>query len=137
MLMGVNHRKWSFALSFFSLHSNCFIIPRPPIPRRLFTAMTNLGIMDQIVKHEYPIANSQSSLKIVSTFFHVVQLELLPSHLPATLHAFTWDHKLHYSWSYLPNHMGERGGKNEEGPATLAKFIDELEKVTILLSKDT
>ena len=99
--------------------------------------MTNLGIMDQVVKHEYPIANSQSSLKIVRTFFHVELLESNPTHLPAALHAFTWDNKLHYSWSYLPNHMGERGGKNEEGPATLAKFIDELEKVTILLSKDT
>ena len=32
--------------------------------------------------------------------------------------------------------MGEEGSKNEEGPATLAKFIDELEKVTILLSME-
>ena len=53
------------------------------------------------------------------------------------LHAFTWDNKLHYSWSYSPTHMGEEGSRSEEGPATLAEFIDELEKVTILLSHDT
>ena len=99
--------------------------------------MTNLGVLDQVVKHEYPVANSQSSLKIVRTFFNVVLLELFATYLPAMLHAFTWDNKLHYSWSYSPTHMGEEGGRNEEGPATLAKFIDELEKVTILLSRDT
>ena len=97
--------------------------------------MTNLGVSDQVANHKYPIANSQSSLKIMRTFFNVVLLELFATHLPAMLHAFTWDNKLHYSWSYSPNHMGEEGSKNE-GHATLAKFIDELEKVTILLSQD-
>ena len=93
--------------------------------------------MDHIVKHEYPIVNSQSSLKIVRTFFHSMVFEFLPTLLPAALHAFTWGNKLHFSWSYSPTHMGEEGGKNEEGPATLAKFIAELEQVIILLSQDT
>ena len=99
--------------------------------------MTHLGVLDQVVKHEYPVANYQSSLKIVKTFFNVDLLELFATRLPATLVAFTWDNKLHYSWSYPPTHMGKEGGRNEGGPTTLAKFIDELEKVTILLSQDT
>ena len=122
--------------SLFFTPLNCSI-PRPPLPLRLFSTMTNHGVLDHIVKHEYPIVNSQSSLKIVKTFFHCMTLELQPTLLPVALHAFTWDNKLHYSWSYSPTHMGEEGGKNEEGPATLAKFIAELEKVTILLSQDT
>lgn len=92
--------------------------------------------MDQVVKHEYIIANSQFSLRVAKTFFHCVLLHFNQSLLPVRLYAFTRDNKLQYSWSYSPTHMGEEGGKNEEGLATLAKFITELEKVTILLSQD-
>jgi hypothetical protein len=98
--------------------------------------ITNFGVVDSILKPEYPVPGTSSSLKITNTYFNNVIFHLPEALLPLLLQAYTWQGQLYYSFSYSPAHMGENAGATEEGPATFAKFLAELESVTKMLGRD-
>ena len=96
--------------------------------------ITNFGVVDSILKPEYPVPGTSSSLKIINARFCNVIFHLPESLLPILLHAYTLQGLLYYSFSYSPAHMGKDAGAAEEGPATFTKFLKELEIVTKLLA---
>jgi hypothetical protein len=96
--------------------------------------ITNFGVIDSILKPEYQVQGTSSSLKIVNTYFNNVMFHLPQSLLPLLLQAYTWRGQLHYSFSYSSVHMGKDAGAAEEGPATFSKFLVELEAVTKILA---
>ena len=107
----------------------------PSYPLRIF-GITNFGVVDSILKPEYTVPGTSSTLKIANTYFNNVIFHLPESLLPLLLQAYTWQGQLYYSFSYSPAHMGKDAGAAEEGPATFAKFLVELEVVTNMLARD-
>jgi len=112
-----------------------FYFTSPSYPLRV-SAVTNFGVVDSILKPEYPVSGTSSSLKIINTYFCNVFFHLPENLLPLILQAYTWQGCLYYSFSYSPAHMGKDAGAAEEGPATLAKYLKELETVTKLLAEE-
>jgi hypothetical protein len=107
----------------------------PSHPLRLF-GVTNFGVVDSILKPEYPVQGTSSALKIINVYFSNVIFLMPQSLLPVLLQAYSWQGQLYYSFSYSPAHMGDGAGAAEEGPATLAKFLTELEVVTKMLAQE-
>lgn len=87
-----------------------------------------------MIKPAYPISPS-SSIKVLQTDLNNFMFHLPQSLLPVLLQAWTMRGVLRWFFCYSPVHMGVDAGAHEEGP-TLAKLIEEMRRVTVLLAED-
>lgn len=94
---------------------------------RLFTPqMTNLGALDSIIHHSYPIPSGSCASPNPADARHMtikhIEVHTIINHLPrpVLVIAYSWRGIMWYTYAISAAHMENNTGVEERGPATRA-----------------